>query len=73
MVDHRIDHRKDDLWTEHERRVERESSTSVVAGGILIAVVLIIALAFAFFGLSRTPEQAGPVQTGPAAGETSAQ
>lgn len=60
--------RHEDYWTRDEKR-ERETGTSVVAGGIFVVIVALIAVIFAIFGLDRTPEQAS-VQ--PPAGETTA-
>ena len=52
MVDHRIDHRNEDLWTEHEREVEEETGTSVIAGAVLAAIVVVLAIVFALYGLN---------------------
>lgn len=52
MVDHRIDHRNEDLWTEHERAVEEETGTSVLAGAAFAAIVVALVIAFAFFSLN---------------------
>jgi hypothetical protein len=52
MVDHRIDHRNEDLWTEHERKVEGETGMSVLAGAVFAAIVVALVIAFAFFSLN---------------------
>jgi hypothetical protein len=65
MVDHRIDHRNEDLWTEHERKVEGETGTSVLAGSIFAAIIVVLAIAFAFFGMNTlsVSEQEASQQT----------
>jgi hypothetical protein len=47
--------RHEDYWTEQERR-ERETGTSVVAGTVLAAVVIIIAITFAVVTVSQAPQ-----------------
>jgi hypothetical protein len=49
--------RHDDYWTQNEK-LERETGTSLVAGGIFVVLIAVIALAFAVFGSSHAPETA---------------
>ncbi|MGE3829386.1 MAG: hypothetical protein AB7F76_00190 [Parvibaculaceae bacterium] len=41
--------RHEDYWTRNEKR-ERETGTSVVAGGVFVVIIALIATAFAIFG-----------------------
>lgn len=41
--------RHEDYWTRNEKR-ERETGTSVVAGGVFVVIIALIAIAFAIFG-----------------------
>ena len=47
--------RHEDYWTEQERR-ERETGTSLLAGTVLTAVVIIIAITFAIVTVSEAPQ-----------------
>jgi hypothetical protein len=49
--------RHDDYWTQNEK-LERETGTSLVAGGIFVVLIAAIAIAFAIFGQSQAPDRA---------------
>jgi hypothetical protein len=49
--------RHDDYWTQNEK-LERETGTSLVAGGIFVVLIAAIAIAFAIFGQSQAPNSA---------------
>jgi hypothetical protein len=53
--------RHEDYWTEQEKR-ERETGTSLVAGTVLAAVVIVLAIAFAVFTSDQAPQSGSSLQ-----------